>query len=48
MQAQRASEGEPSGEEGSSLKLSEITSIPNDGDQAVLTHTHHTLCSDGK
>lgn len=46
MRAQRASEEEPNGEEGSSLKLREITSIPNDGDQTVLTHTYHTLCSD--
>ncbi len=49
MRAQRASKEGPNGEEGSSLKLREITGIPSDGDQTALTHTvSHTLCSHGK
>jgi len=40
MPAQRASEEEPNGEDGSSLKLREITGIPNDEDQTILiTHS---------
>jgi len=40
MPTQRASEEEPNGEDGSSLKLREITGIPNDEDQTILiTHS---------
>lgn len=39
MRAQRAREEKPSGGKGSSLKLREISGIPNDWDQNSLTHT---------